>query len=243
MNKKIRALRSQSVSRKNQTLTDQAIALYPHLKPYIQEWPELINSLVDTRHVNYLVGDGAAYLSTGLQFTPDNADTFRFELDAIHPFTPYVWNIHGCGDRPACCVGFSPQRQLAYGNGNVVFESRPASTLIGEPVRFQLDMQQGTYTVSPAPRHPTFAAYAPFVQEHFTIVRPSRAATMQLFRWNPNGTPFVASIAQAKIHADGTEHTLVPYRRSTGECGLLDLTDLTFHDNIATRGKFSIVTV
>lgn len=209
----------------------------PELVERIEEWPDLINSIVDTGRKNFLIGDAAAYINTNIVFNASNYASFRLEMDAIHPFTHYTWNIHGIANNPSFFVGFSNDRKFAYGNGTTEVETILASEHVGKELIFSLDFSVGTYTVTDA------SSLVQLLSRSFTPVKPSKQGRLSIFRWYPSGSPFEAHVNRVSIYVDGSQHTLVPFRNSSGECGLLDLFDMSFYTNANIKGMFTIVTM
>lgn len=214
--------------------TDQAVAMYPELKAEIEAWPNIVNSLLETGKRNYLIGDGVAYVLTGIYFGDSVMNGFLFEVEAAHPYKKYNWNVHGAFDRYACCVGMSPSKLFCCSDGVNVEEYGDASNYIDKDLRYVLDYANNTFKVYDGDNIVT--------DESFRPQKPSRSGQLNLFRWGPNGVAFPARLHHATIIVNSIEHRLVPYQKNNVP-GLLDLFDGSFHGNANSRGTFSLMTV
>lgn len=240
MKKQLRNVIAQR-SQRRLTYTDQAILQFPHLKDYIEAWPDLAHSLIDTGRVNELSVSDGAYINTGLRFGPDTIEGFGVRFTGKYDFTPSVWNIHGISyNHNTCCIGFSPSRYIIVGDGDNISELRYAPEFVGDTFVFDMRYSADASRVNVGVGQVGLDGYR--YAASIAAVRPTNAAAFHLFHCNGQGSTFSGTMREATFTVAGTEHRLVPYQQS-GRPGLLDLTDLTFHGNESTRGQLSIATL
>ena len=216
-----------------------AIEQFPHLKEHIEAWPDLANSLIPTGRINELKVSNGAYIDTGISFGPDNAADFRFCITGTYAFTPYVWNLHGStSGRTACCIGFSPSRYLTIGNGSEIVELRHYPELIGQVHTYDMRFSPDGSKITLGVGIPGTDGYS---YVHAIAAAQSGTRTnLHIFHCNGLGSVFEGSVREVIVGQTSDTHRLVPYIQD-GHCGLLDLTDLTFHYNAAVTGIVSVL--
>lgn len=213
----------------------EAIEKFPNLEEQILEYPNIVHSLLNTGRVNRLCGDAQAFIKPGIVFGPDNYQTFHYEIDGIHQFTDYTWNVHGVGDRPSCLLGFSVHKEFVFGDGQNEQVLVYAEKYLNRNLHFELDFPSHLYSV-------TDEDGTVILSKSFTPVKPSRSGAMSLYRWSPNGVSFNAALSRALFEFNNERHELVPFMKASGECGMIDVSSGEFYGNANTTGSFYIET-
>lgn len=189
----------------------------------IKEWPLLINSLADTGKRNCLVGDGYAYIDTGITWAGANYNVVADLELKYGTGTAFIWGT-GVWNSNTLLL----HNGLSYYNRN----SNVAHIDLGADTWGKIHLGVGTYTLndnSPVTfttnnqagsNNVNIKLFASPNTDYRTIVR------MRYFKMTCNGT---------------LRHDYVPFVRN-GEAGFLDLVDNSFYGNARNTGSFTIET-
>ena len=196
------------------------------LAGFINEDPLLVTSLVETSKTRWLVGDGVAYINTGLIPNTDTIAVCEYKITSINSGAN---GIFGCRNKYQqnemmvwCYVNHI---ECGWGNNN----TQP------EMVR---QNYQGAHIVSLGNGVFSYdgVQYNGSPRGTFT----STAMPCFIFAVNTGGAPDgQRALGQDVAKFSMNDHTLLPFTYQ-GEAGMLDIISGTFHPNANTEGAFTI---
>lgn len=203
---------------------------HPALVPFVNEDPMLIVSLVEVGKTRWLVGDGKAYVESGV--TPNNTSSIDITFRRTEASQTSQYGLGApFGIRNPNALGFTvvtdPVAYYAKFGGTQV-------TDIGDP------RNTNTHNVKMSAEGTFYDGVQKMsaVSQTFTIT-----GTYILFGWVDATTKKFAvpyAIKQAHYKDSSIEQDFIPMQRTDGTCGMLDIVSLTFYPNANTEGAFTI---
>ena len=206
-------------------LTDTARA--QQLADFINEDPLLVCSLLETSKERYLVGDGMAYIVTN-------------HAIGLHPriiIEGYFCTIgNACIFQPIVGGVLKQDGWVTNPDGNMYYRygasgwngTRSMGTITGQRMNLDLSdrmIRDGVEYGSPITGY-NFANYKDY--------------NMRLWGASWSGSRTI-EMGRVKMYDDTEQYLeLVPYLRTDGTCGMLDIISGTFYPNANTQGQFTI---
>ena len=194
--------------------TDPARA--QQLADFIQEDPLLVCSLVETSKTRWLVGDGKAWIDTGVP--TDNSTNLDIQF--------MLTNM----DNNQCGICSNGTFEIYFWGNNMEFHCSSNLILINDvkiDEAYRLEVEDGVYNFYRNGELATSGSRALGVQSR----------SVSLFALN-RGT--ASYMSQAKInHVAIGGKDFLPFTRNN-ESGMLDIISGTFHPNANTQGSFTI---
>ena len=206
--------------------TDPARALL--LANFINEDPLLVCSLVETSKTRWLVGDGKAYVDTGV--IPIDATLYEV-VGSINPTSnSSLLGLHIGKSTYNYIAGYLTNAQFKcfvvnWGNGT---HSRGAGVKDANLHRHKFDRITGEYNVDDN-------------SVILTVGATASTDTLKLFANSPYNQRCSGNVVECKM-SNGTTpiREMYPMQRTDGTCGMLDIISGTFYPNANTEGAFTI---
>lgn len=203
---------------------------HPQLVPFINEDPMLIVSLVEVGKTRWMVGSGAAYITTDIIPTQGS---YARTLCKVISAEEYPWtDIFGCrngANNKAYFVSINVSTQVINIAINTKLFNPSLSFAFGEEIDIVLDTANSK-------------AYANGVEVAIAKVE-TPSYPMKLFTQNNAGNQAARNTRAIAVmeYKDATQNAhFIPMQRTDGTCGMLDIVSLTFHPNANTQGAFTI---
>lgn len=184
---------------------------HPQLVPFINEDPMLIVSLVEVGKTRWLVGDGSAYIDTGIIANASTHFETRFK------------GAMALGARD----GEGSNMCMLHTQGGIYYADYGSTY---KSTNVQAGDAEHTYSIKDGK---AYFDSATMVTATITAMKYS----LYLMAFNNYGKPSIQSgyIAQSIVD----DHLFVPCQHQ-GEAGMLDIVSLTFYPNANTEGTFTI---
>lgn len=201
------------------------------LAGFINEDPMLVCSIVETSKTRWLVGDGKAYIDTGVKF--DANDEVLLDFYSLSNSGNYAFfgakNTEGAeisvfwNNTRLDIANPSSQSAFSWVNSasNIFYADKHYKLTYNKDACILLDVDSDTSTTSDISMYANFVGTQPVFL--FAVNRPSI--------WH-------GWFKCAKFRIGNKAH-LLPFIRN-GECGMIDILTGTFYPNANTEGAFTI---
>ena len=197
------------------------------LADFIQEDPLLVCSLVETSKTRWLVGDGKAYVDTGVKSSANTI--FEMQIQYLEVVSSSQFNGVFASDHRMQLGSTRQGFGIGYGSLHItVGENNPNIT---HTAMIDGKQKKGFYN----------GEEVSFASASFNA---NKSFNLYLFaRWSGDSNVVDAfckeRVAYSKIEDDNVKLHLAPFTRN-GTCGMLDIISGTFHPNANTQGAFTI---
>ena len=203
-----------------------------YMNAYAPEDAKIAYSLVEGIGERWVAGDGYAYIDTGYKAIADTSMDIQF-LWPGSINTRYASLIECDGGGLEYGVNHWNSFYWNYG-GYMSFSGIAANT------KFYIETRRNVLTLYKNGSVVT------------TATRPERTGTtttngtLPLFAWRRSGSVMTDYITNAHIwflrfyEGETLLHYYIPFKRTGGECGMIDLITGTFHGNVRGHGSFTI---
>lgn len=209
-------------------IRDYGVA-HPQLVPFINEDPMLIVSLVEVGKTRWLVGDGKAWINTGINASLTRGIEFDFVLRSLSNDHSSICLVDKSSGNEAFGLAFWDKKWV-YNYGNYTFRDEAK-----QDIRYHYKQMGGNILLEGEDgfvRNLTKSASKIIDQ---AICFPAN---------NRNGSVIIPAILDAPFFKayEGEDLILhqVPYLHPTEGAGMLDIVSLTFYPNANTEGTFTI---
>lgn len=207
----------------------------PELISIVYEYPEVINSLIDTGMENWLVGDRQSYIDTGYHIK--NTDTV--EADFVFLSSISQQSVFG---------GNNTYRVNQNNNGkfeanvNPINSARWLALTPNTSVASKFEKKLFVVFNDEANRVCIYENNMLVTSANLSLTEGECTNTLFLFDSPQYNKPSNGKISHVRCYdSNGDNFNFIPFKKQDGRIGMLDLVDLTFYPN-AGSGQFTLIT-
>ena len=196
----------------------------------INEDPMLVCSLVETSKTRWLVGDGKAYINTGvgLQYPVRSRSKIMLQTTGSYSIAS---SRNNNGNSRMYLIFFDTSRWCLPKGGEWT-----VGTSVVANKEYSVDVSIDTAN---------YKMIVNGVAEQVTAAPPVSSQSIYLFARNNISTidslaPTGTKLAYITIEQESKNANFIPMQRTDGTCGMLDIISGTFYPNANTQGSFTI---
>ena len=199
---------------------------HPQIVEFINQDPHLACSISpNSNKERWLVGDGKAYINTGVKSSATTIFEMKLQYLETVGSTSQFNGIYDSDHRVQ--IG-TRQQGFGIGYGSLYIDTSENKPYVKHSAKLDCKQKKG-YDNG---KEYSFASATFNANKKFDIY---------LFaRWRGDQNLVDAICKEMVAYAAIDDHTFIPHLTADGQCGMLDLVNLTFHPNANTQGAFTI---